>query len=187
MGWFQRKANSPVLPEPEDPVATGDLGTILLQGQDMIDQLGRAHDRAWGLGSAQTWSVDQELGTITWVFADRTATAPVQMIGSRREEGAGEWMWAWANESLMESMRRDAEKVRRWGMEHDHAALTSARFPADEETAATLAAVACRISRAKGYYRSGTGGTLQVFLTFGAVDIVAADGTSSKFNLDLGD
>ncbi|WP_435827969.1 DUF6882 domain-containing protein [Nocardia asteroides] len=63
-----------------------------MQGQDLIDQLGKVH-MSWGLGSADRWDLDQTTGLITWTFPDKTATAPAQIIGSHNP-GAGTWMWA---------------------------------------------------------------------------------------------
>ena len=43
---------------------TSDLNTLLLQGEDMIEQLGAAHAKAWGLGTADRWDLDQRTGLI---------------------------------------------------------------------------------------------------------------------------
>lgn len=78
MGWFKRAK------EAESAGQAGeraDLSALLLQGEDMIERLGRAH-MSWGLGSADRWDLDQTTGTITWTFADKTATAPAQILGS---------------------------------------------------------------------------------------------------------
>jgi hypothetical protein len=78
MGLFERNTRpDSIAAEPERV----DLGTLLLQGEDMIDQLARAH-MSWGLGSADRWGLDQRTGIITWTFSDKTATAPAQIIGS---------------------------------------------------------------------------------------------------------
>ncbi|MFD0854654.1 DUF6882 domain-containing protein, partial [Actinomadura adrarensis] len=90
-----------------------DLATLLAQGEDMIDQLARAH-MSWGLGSADRWGLDQQTGVITWTFPDRTATAPAQLIASHNASTAS-WLWAWANSSILDTMSRDAHTVRDWG------------------------------------------------------------------------
>jgi hypothetical protein len=38
-----------------------DLSPLLLQGEDTIEQLGRAH-MSWGLGSADRWDLDGRTG-----------------------------------------------------------------------------------------------------------------------------
>jgi|SRR5690349_7319747 len=78
MGWLKRN-RPPGSRAPEvEPEA---LATLLLQGDEMIEQLARAH-MSWGLGAADRWGLDQSTGTITWTFPDKTATAPAQIIGS---------------------------------------------------------------------------------------------------------
>ena len=70
MGLFKRNSRpDSIAAEPEHL----DLGTLVLQGEDMIDQLARAHT-SWGLGSADRWGLDQPTGIITWTFPDKTAT-----------------------------------------------------------------------------------------------------------------
>ncbi len=70
MGLFKRNSRPDGIAAQPEHV---DLGTMLLQGTDMIDQLAQAH-MSWGLGSADRWDLDQRTGMITWVFSDKTAT-----------------------------------------------------------------------------------------------------------------
>jgi hypothetical protein len=163
---------------PEDD----DLSILLLQGEDMIEQLAEAHT-TWGLGSADRWSLDQRTGLITWTFAGRTATAPAQIIGSHNAS-AGSWVWAWANASILPTMSLDAATVRDWAEHHGHTALAQPKIEADEEMAATLSALAVRITMAPGFYR-GTGSEAVPIITFGAVTITEADGTTATFSVDV--
>src|SRR4051812_9546710 len=86
--------------------APTDLSTALLQGHDMIEQVGRAHAERWGLGTANSWSLDQETCQLRWSFADKVAEAPAQILGSFNPSTGG-WIWAWANESVLPALRRD--------------------------------------------------------------------------------
>jgi hypothetical protein len=72
-----------------------------------------------------------------------------------------------------------------WAEAHGQLALTEPKIEADEESAATLAALAVRITRATGFYR-GTGSASIPIITFGAVTLTAQDGTTSTFNVDIG-
>ncbi|WP_329164529.1 hypothetical protein OG709_02010 [Streptomyces sp. NBC_01267] len=180
MGLFKRNSR------PDGVAAESDqteLSTLLLQGEDMIEQLAQAH-MSWGLGSADRWGLDQRTGIITWTFPDKTATAPAQIIGSYNPSAAS-WLWAWANESILPEMSRDARTVRDWAKDHGHLALTQPKVDADEGKAATLAALALRITEATGFYR-GTGSTSIPIITFGAVTLTAEDGTTSTFKIDIG-
>lgn len=175
MGLFERDS---IAAEPERV----DLGTLLLQGEDMIDQLARAH-MSWGLGSADRWGLDQRTGIITWTFSDKTATAPAQIIGSYNPSTAS-WLWAWANESILTEMSRDSRKIRDWAEAHGQLALIEPKIHTDEEKAATIAALAVRITHATGFYR-GTGSASIPIITFGAVTLTTQDGATSTFKIDV--
>jgi hypothetical protein len=158
------------------------LGTLLLQGEDMIEQLAGAH-ASWGCGTAQRWGLDQQTGLITWTFADKTATAPAQILASYNPTSST-WLWAWANESILPAMSRDARELRDWAQQHGHQNLTEAKVTADAEAAATLAALAVRITRATGFYRPKGGAAIPI-ITFGPVTLIASDGTSSTFAITI--
>ncbi len=138
MALFRRKRNDPA----------PDLGTLLLEGRDMIEQTGRAHAEAWGLGSADCWDLDQTTGLLRFTFPDRLAEAPAQILGTYSPNGEM-WVWAWANTSLLPDLREDSEHVRAWGEQNGADMLTTAKLPLDAEQAAEVAALAFRISQAR--------------------------------------
>ncbi len=159
-----------------------DLAVLLLEGEDMIEQLARAH-RSWGLGSADRWDLDQTTGIITWTFPDKTATAPAQILGSF-SPGSGTWLWAWANKSILPELSRDARGFRDWAEANGHPALAQPELDADAQAASTLVALAVRVTRATGYYK-GPGSRSSVIITFGPVTLTHADGSVSTFNIDI--
>ncbi|MFH9090973.1 DUF6882 domain-containing protein [Streptomyces sp. NPDC017673] len=179
MSLFKRVDKSEGAGQPMDSV---DLSTLLLQGEDMIDQLAGAH-MSWGLGSADRWGLDQTTGLITWTFPDKTATAPAQILGSF-SPSSGSWVWAWANKSILPELSHDARSVRDWAEAHGHQALAEPQIDADEQVAATLAALAVRVTEATGFYR-GSGGNSMVMITFGSVTLAMADGSTSTFNINI--
>ncbi|MGW2374204.1 DUF6882 domain-containing protein [Kitasatospora sp. NPDC001683] len=160
-----------------------DLAALLLQGEQMIGQLAEAHT-TWGLGTADRWGLDQRTGLITWTLPDRTASAPAQILGTWSPNSAS-WLWAWANRSILPELSRDAGRVRDWAEAHGHTALAEPQLEADEERAATLAALALRITRATGFYRA-PGATSTTFITFGPVTLTAQDGSTSTFTIEIG-
>lgn len=154
-----------------------DLAAVVGHGSDRIEQLGHAHRERWGLGTADSWSVDQQTGVIRWSFPDGTVEAPVQTIGSFNPSAAS-WLWAWANQSVLPSMRRDAERVRSWAEANGHKNLTTPKVNADADIADTLAAIAVAVTDAKGFYQAPAGPAF-VFLTFGPVTITASGRTET--------
>jgi uncharacterized protein DUF6882 len=142
LGWLKRNGRSDGSGPEVEP---GDLGTLLLQGEEMVEQLAQAH-MSWGLGSADRWGLDQRTGTITWTFPDKTATAPAQIIGSY-SPSAKSWVWAWANESILPEMSRDSLALREWGEAHGQSAFRQPRIDnVDESMAGSLCALALRIN-----------------------------------------
>ena len=160
-----------------------DLSTLLLQGEDMIDQLARAH-MSWGLGSADRWDLDQTTGIITWTFPDKTATAPAQILGSF-SHASGSWLWAWANTSILPEMSRDAGIFRDWAEAHGYPHLAQPKIDADVTAASSLVALAVRVTNATGYYKS-PGSNSALIITFGPVTLTAADGSVSSFTINIG-
>jgi hypothetical protein len=165
--------------------ASADLSTLLVQGEDMIGQLAEAH-LFWGLGSPARWELDQINGIITWYLPDRTASAPAQIIGTWLPASSS-WLWAWANNSILQQLARDSRAVRDWAEEHGHTSLTQPRVEVDWEAAATMAALAVRITGATGFYR-GTGESDAdpvPIITFGPVTITTVDGERSVFEIEV--
>lgn len=179
MGLFKRTKETDGAGQAGDRT---DLSTLLLQGEDMIEQLAGAH-MSWGLGSADRWDLDQTTGMITWTFPDKTATAPAQILGSFSPT-SGSWLWAWANQNILPDMSRDARIFRDWAEANGHPALAQPKIEADEKAAATLVALAVRVTKAAGYYR-GPGGNSFAIITFGPVTLTAADGSVSSFNISI--
>lgn len=180
MGIFKRSST----PAPDQSGADEDLATALLKGEHMIEQLATAH-AGWGLGSAERWELDQETGIITWTFADRTATAPAQILGSH-DPGAPSWEWAWADPSVLPALSRDAHRVREWAEANGHTPLTLPAVEADAQIAATFASIAVRVTRATGFYR-GTGGETVPYITFGPVTVTTAAGETSDVTIRVED
>ncbi|WP_406006757.1 hypothetical protein OG440_11590 [Streptomyces sp. NBC_00637] len=79
-------------------------------------------------------------------------------------------------------MSRDARTFRDWAEANGHPALAQPKIEADESAAATLVALAVRVTEATGYYRS-PGPDSSVIITFGPVTLTAADGTVSSFDI----
>jgi len=100
---------------------------------------------------------------------------PAQIVGSF--DGAdGSWLWAWANPSIADSLKRDSLRVRDYGQKRQIARLTSAEWPCTDEWPCTeaeawrMAALACKLCEAQGVYR-GPAGTAFVFMTFAKVEL----------------
>lgn len=129
----------------------------------------QAHCDSWGLGKSGRWDFDQDSGELVFTFPDKIARAPGQIIGSfnTRENS---WLWAWANPSILDAIKRDSMKVRDYGGQHGIRRLTTAKWQGAESDAWDMAALACRLCQSNGAYRGPAGATL-IFITFGEVQL----------------
>jgi hypothetical protein len=64
------------------------------------------------------------------------------------------WLWAWANSSVLPSMKKGAFDVKQYGIAHHYSALTTAEWPADDNAGWDMTAIAAKVLHAKGAYRS---------------------------------
>ncbi len=127
------------------------------------------HQNTWQFGKAERWDFSQNTGELIFTFADKIVRAPAQIIGSF-DSLAHNWMWAWANTSISDSLARDSVRVRDYGEQHGIRRLTTPEWPAEEMDGWHMAALAWRLCGSNGVYR-GPAGTTFVFITFGTVQI----------------
>jgi hypothetical protein len=126
------------------------------------------HRAGWGLGESKRWDLDQSRGDLIFTFSDGViATCPAQIIGSF-DTDSSTWLWAWANPSIHDSLKRDSLRVRDYGQQHKIARLTSAQWSCTEADAWAMAALSCKLCEAQGIYR-GPAGPSFVFISFGQV------------------
>jgi hypothetical protein len=129
-----------------------------------------AHRAGWRLGESERWDLDQARGDLIFTFSDGViVTCPAQIVGSFDTE-SGTWLWAWANPSIRDSLKRDALRIQDYGQQHKITRLTSAQWPCTEADAWAMAALACKLCDAHGIYR-GPAGTSFVFISFSQVNL----------------
>jgi hypothetical protein len=167
-------------PGPLSP--SDEVAFLTHQGADLIEQTAKAHHERWGLGSADRWDIDQEDALIRWTFSDRIVEAPVQALGSYGLGGT--WLWAWANESILPALRSASEELRAWGEQRGQVLLATPELDVSAEQAADLASLAFRLAGATGFYRAHAGRS-QIYVAFGVVKIVWADGRVEPFSINL--
>jgi len=121
-------------------------------------------DADFRLGEWPRWDYDLDAGTL--VFSERGITrvvAEIQIAGST-SKNAGNWLWAWANESLPAALVTDSQTARGFGVEHGIGELTQECVTNGDLNALgwELSAVAVRICNTLGAYspRRDEGGGL---------------------------
>ncbi len=137
----------------------------------------QAHQDAWGFGKFDRWDMDTQQGDLVFTDDDGlTATCPAQAIGSYSHDD-GSWLWAWANPSIPDPLKRDALEVKAYGEERGLAMLTERKLDlGDEARAWELAALMVKVTEAQGAYRCPLGSTA-FFVSFGEVRLSKAGST----------
>jgi hypothetical protein len=130
----------------------------------------QAHTNAWGLGRVDRWDLNQDAGELVFSFPDGIkAVCPAQIIGTYNSEDRT-WLWAWANPSIDEKLKKDALRVRKYGEEHHIDRLTKSKWVGTEDDAWAMTALAVKLCGEQGAYRGPTGSTY-VFIAFGEVKL----------------
>jgi hypothetical protein len=75
------------------------------------------HQGTWHFGEEEQWDLDQKSGELVFTFPDKIAKAPAQVIGTF-DSKTSTWMWAWANQSIAEPLKRDSLRVLDYGKQH---------------------------------------------------------------------
>lgn len=126
------------------------------------------HSAVWAFDKAPRWDLQQHVGDLVFTFSDGSVEAPAQM-------------WAWANPSVAEPLKRDALLVLEYGKLNRIARLTTPQWKAEEMDGWYMAALANSLCRRKGAY-PGPAGTMRVFMTFGHVTGAVSNG---KLQIDI--
>lgn len=132
---------------------------------DYLNGVQSAAKRNFSLGSYERFDWDQEAGRLE--FSDEgvaKVVAQVQFVGSISTV-TNTWLWSWANDSVLEHLKTEMQKVKDFGERHNLDELINPYWKATEEDGWAMTAVAANLLLAKGAYRSpaGNGFTFMVF------------------------
>ena len=126
-------------------------------------------EQAWSsfnIGSYERYDYDQESGKI--VFSSNGNVRVItdfQAVGSISTR-SNTWLWAWANDSILPSIRQAAEHARAFGEAEQIAEVIEPYWPADETDGWAMTALTAYLTKAKGGYRCpDENGFLYVVLT----------------------
>ena len=108
----------------------------------------------WGLDRFERYDWDQRTGRL--IFSDRghpRVAADIQCVGTISTRG-GSWLWAWANRSVLESVKHRVREVRDYGETHRYLKLASAAWAAEEADGWEMTAITAYLIGAAGAYRA---------------------------------
>jgi hypothetical protein len=152
-GWFQKRAS--------------DFDALCEKARHDLATKTAAHQGAWGLGTAERWDLDQEVGKLVFTFPEKIASCDAQIVGTWNSRGET-WRWAWSNGSIAEPLTTISLKMREYGAKHGIERFTNPKWSATEDDAWLMAALASLLFEQQGVYR-GPAGETYAFMTFSAV------------------
>ncbi|SHI61177.1 hypothetical protein SAMN02745181_0496 [Rubritalea squalenifaciens DSM 18772] len=129
------------------------------------------------LGAYERYDWNQEKMQLVWSDAGvPKVVADIQFVGSISTK-SNTWLWSWANPTVLDQLSKDMVTVRDFGRTHGLEKLTNEKWPAEEVDGWEMTAIAAKILKAKGAYRSpaNDGFTFMIF-----TDIQFADGQQPK-------
>lgn len=110
--------------------------------------------REFKVGEHERWDWYQETGKL--VFSNNgvpAVEADIDFVGSLSTQ-SNTWMWAWANTSLVESVKHRSQEVRALGETQQYMQLASAIWPAAEEDGWEMTAIMAKHLGSIGAYRT---------------------------------
>jgi hypothetical protein len=106
------------------------------------------------INNHESWECFQETGKLVFTHNGKPQVeARISYSGSYSTE-SNTWLWAWANESLVESIKSKSRALRKIGMDQNVIKLASARWSAVEDDGWEMTAIMAKECKAIGTYRT---------------------------------
>jgi len=100
----------------------------------------------------ERWDYDQATGLLTFSTGDDEINFRYFEVGTF-SKAQQTWMWSWYNETTLDKVKNECEKVKIFGLERGYEKLTDGYFDSDEIEAWEFAAIATKITGGIGVYR----------------------------------
>lgn len=133
---------------------TSDFDSYVTESLDQLDASQERLRAQWKLGTYEHFDWDQTTGILTFSSGgEAKVLADFQFTGTISKT-SHTWLWAWANPTDLAPLRRDVEKVKKFGQERGFDKLVEKKWPADEADGWAMTAIAARVLKADGAYRT---------------------------------
>lgn len=157
----------------ERPLIPTDMKSLIGMAMAHTQALQKGHVESWGLGHSETWDVDLEAGTIRWVFADKVARAPAELIGTYSEKD-GSFLWGWNHPSSPKGSAVAAAAVKSHADTHGLEQLQASKVNCGLDDCWSLSSTAVLIGDLQGVYRGNAAEGVYAFIGFGHVTLSAS-------------
>lgn len=144
-------------------LAKADFAAFMREATRDLTDLNEAANATYGIMAWERF--DYDIAGRELVFSHKgrpRVRAEIQLVGATDKD----FVWAWAGDWWPAAATEDVRKVRAWGEAHGIEALTAPRLKTDNPTDLGwgLAAIAARLTGAKGVYRPMDGDRSLFFL-----------------------
>src|SRR5215213_7606239 len=133
-----------------------EFAALLESSMEGLKFLTANHQAAWRMDQAERWDLKQADGDLIFTFPDGVVKAPAQIIGSF-DTRTSLWLWAWANPSVAQLLKRDALCLLEYGKLNRISRLTTTHWKAEETDGWYMAALATNLLRRTGAFRGPAG------------------------------
>jgi hypothetical protein len=141
----------PELFEQIRPVVEGPYEEFLRAAVDRAKSVSKEAETKYGIGQEDSWSFDQDAGTLRLEFSDHAVEAVAEIIGSYSFQSES-WMWAWANADVDERLTAASSQTRAFGESKGFEDLTNAQWSGTESDAWVMSAAALYVAGGIGLY-----------------------------------
>ena len=121
---------------------------------DYLEQRQQSFTREFRIDEYERWDWYQDTGKLVFSDGGRPRVeADIDFVGSVSTK-THSWMWAWANPSLAENIKRRSREMRALGEQNWYHDLASATWPADESDGWEMTALMAQTLGSIGAYRT---------------------------------
>jgi len=140
----------------ETPEYTDDFCNLLSEAYNYLSEQQKIMEESYGMGSYERWFYDSETGFLT--FSDDGVDKlkiKYEKVGTLSKT-SDTWLWAWANESILNTVKQEIVKVKTYGEEHNYEPLTKRKWNAVMEHGWEMTIISAFLLQSKGAYRVPT-------------------------------
>lgn len=150
-------------PQPGAQMSESQVDKFIEVAQTEMNNKNQLANERWKLDEMERFDLDQDTQTMVFTKGKQKLSCKAQIVGSYSKTSKT-WMWGWANQSVVDALKKDALRVQTYGFRNDIAKFKEEKWEGTEADAWAMAAVARKLSDAEAVYRAPHNETY-VFLT----------------------
>lgn len=132
----------------------GELQKLVRRAIPLLEERQQRLQQEFGIGAHERYDWDQDAGQLVFSSGGKVQLiADIVFVGSVSTR-SHTWLWSWANQSILESVKGRMRELRRYGEQNRIIKLAAARWNATERDGWEMTAIASLLLGAQGAYRT---------------------------------